>query len=102
MAESKLQIVTANRLTDGAVIYLDRNGEWSLSIGDARVARDKEEAEGLLAHAQRPGQGVVAVAVYLMEVREEGGEIVPVGVRETIRAQGPSALSDTSRQPGAA
>jgi hypothetical protein len=41
------RIVTANRLSDGLVVYLNGAG-WSERIEDARVAGDDAAADGLL------------------------------------------------------
>ena len=48
----KLEIVSANRLIDGRVVYLARDGGWSESIVDGRTARDEEESTALLAEAE--------------------------------------------------
>ena len=44
-----LQVVTANRLEDGLVVFLTSDGSWSENINDARTAEDKEAANALLA-----------------------------------------------------
>jgi hypothetical protein len=83
-----LQIVTANRLRDGVVVFLTATGEWTSDIARAAVARDGEAATRLL------GIGTVAAAEhrivepYLTAVIEDGDTIVPVSLRERIRAQG--------------
>lgn len=83
-----LQIVTANRLRDGAVVFLTSTGEWTSDLRRAAVARDGEGATRLL------GIGTVAAAEhrivepYLTAVTEDGDAVVPVSLRERIRAQG--------------
>ncbi|HEX2885929.1 DUF2849 domain-containing protein [Vineibacter terrae] len=83
-----LQIVTANRLRDGSVVFLTQTAEWTSDIRRAAVARDAESATRLL------GIGTVAAAEsrvvdpYLTAVTEEGDDIMPVSLRERIRAQG--------------
>ncbi len=95
------QIVTANRLTDGAVLYLDPVGNWSTRITQAWVARDETESASLLALAEQPAQGLVVVGPYLMEVVESNGHIAPASLREIIRATGPTAGSDSGKQDAA-
>ena len=44
----RLKLVTANRLDDGAVVYLDRSGAWSTDINDAATT-DADAIDGPLA-----------------------------------------------------
>jgi len=84
------QIVTANRLLDGAVVYFTTNGHWTIWISEACIAESDAEAESLLASAK---QSVVAneiVEPYLIEVRAEASTIKPVRYREAIRSKGPT------------
>ena len=92
------QIVTANRLTDGVVVYLDEKGAWSERVEDARVAQAEEEAAELLAFAESPEQGIVVVGPYLMEVAAENGAPRPISNREVIRARGPTVRQDLGKQ----
>ncbi len=91
------KIVTANRLDDGLVVYLNGSG-WSERIDDARVAGDDAAAERLLARAEEPGQAVRVVDPYLIEVTREGAVPRPVSHREAIRAQGPTVRLDLGKQ----
>ena len=91
------RIVTANRLDDGLVVYLDGAG-WSERIDDARVAGDDAAAERLLARAQGPEQAVRVVDPYLIEVTREDTVPRPVRHRETIRARGPTVRPDLGKQ----
>jgi len=84
------QIVTGNRLRDGAVIYLAADRAWSTDVDSAEVARDAAAAERLMAAANQAAADRVVVAPYLIEVAAEGGRIQPLGTRERIRASGPS------------
>ena len=40
------QIATANRLTDGLVVFLGYDGEWSKDIEDARIAEREDDLAG--------------------------------------------------------
>ena len=51
MKPQKLKIVTANRLGDGAVVYLDADGDWSERLGNGWVALDQDDETALLARA---------------------------------------------------
>ena len=91
------RIVTANRLRDGLVVYLNGAG-WSERIDDARVARAEEDAAALLARAEGPGQAVRVVDPYLIEVTREEAVPRPVSRREAIRALGPTVRPDLGKQ----
>jgi sulfite reductase (NADPH) hemoprotein beta-component len=84
------QIVTANRLRDGAVVYLGADSRWSTMIADSAVARDAAAAASLMATAERAVADRVVVGPYLIEVAVTGGLPQPLGTRERIRAFGPS------------
>ena len=91
------RIVTANRLDDGLVVYLNGAG-WSERIADARVARSEDAAAALLAQAEGPGQAVRVVGPYLIEVTREEAVPRPVSHREAIRALGPTVRPDLGKQ----
>ncbi len=84
-----LQVVTANRIGDGTVVYLTRVGGWSERITDGEVSRSDEERDTLMAVAQATAEIPEVVEPYLIDVVEEAGVIRPVRYREAIRAQGP-------------
>jgi sulfite reductase (NADPH) hemoprotein beta-component len=92
------QIVTANRLSDGVVVYLAAGGAWSERVEQARVARAEDAAAALLAFAESAEQGIVVVGPYLMEVAAENGALRPVSNREVIRARGPTVRQDLGKQ----
>ena len=96
-----LQIVTANRLRDGIVVYLAEGGQWVEEVGRAAVAGDDESAKALLAEGERAVVERVVVAPYLIEVKAEDGRVVPTRYREVLRALGPSSHPEFNR-PAAA
>ncbi len=81
-----LQTVTANRLTDGVPIYFTAADGWSTEIGDAALAAD---AAALLKRAETMTEE--AVSPYVIAAEIVGGNVRPVGLREQIRAFGPTA-----------
>ncbi len=78
------QVVTANRVTDGVPIYWTADGSWSTRIADAAYPLD---AAPLLETATQP---LKAIAPYVIPVTVVDGAIRPVGLREEIRAFGPT------------
>lgn len=80
--------VTGNRLRDGKPVYFVGNGHWSEAIEEAlHVSADA--AERLLNEAQQASPHPV-VAPYLIDVTLSGNRLRPVGLRERIRAFGPT------------
>jgi len=84
------QALTANRLRDGAVVFLTAAGTWSRYVNDSAIARTGDEAAALLAIGMQAAADRIVVEPYLFEVSAEGGAIRPLSTRETIRAFGPS------------
>jgi len=92
---SKLaQILTANRLRDGEVVYW-RDGAWVLSLAEAARLGDKDAADAALKLAGADVADRVVVSPYLFELRPDGR---PVKEREIIRAEGPSVRRDLGKQ----
>jgi len=49
-----LQVATANRLSDGIVVFLGYDGEWSRHVDDARIAeRDDDMGRNYSAKLRR-------------------------------------------------
>ena len=84
------QALTANRLRDGAVVFLTASGTWSRHINDSIIARTGDEAAALQAIGAQAAADRIVVEPYLFEITAEGGAIRPLSTRETIRAFGPS------------
>ncbi len=84
-----LQVVTANRLQDGAVVYLSFNDCWTDRL-DLAQAVDRENIPGLLASAEQAVRDRMVVGAYAFNVTLEDGRIMPCHIRESIRARGPT------------
>ncbi len=91
------QMVTANRLSDGAVVYLTADGGWSTSVNEGHfVAGD--EADALLKSADKSVDDCTVVDAYLIAVEAAGTDVRPVRFREQVRAKGPTiALTGSGR-----
>jgi hypothetical protein len=91
------QMLTANRLKDGDVLYRKGDG-WVLFLVYGDVYLDPAAAEAALAQANTELIRNEVVAPYLFEVRVENGKVTPVKEREIIRAAGPTVHPHTGKQ----
>ena len=92
------QILTANRLSDGSVVYLSQSDTWSDWLKDARVAADEDAANSMMRVAEQAVIERIIVEPYLMQVAADDNAIRPMNVREAIRARGPSVRPDLGKQ----
>jgi len=81
-------VVTANRLSDGAVVYRAAIGGWTTRIEAAAVVTSAVAAKDLLTIATADDVG--AVGAYVAPVELNGGRIEPGNLRERIRLAGPT------------
>lgn len=93
-----IQIVTANRLTDGAVVYGTPTGGWSEVIRDGHIASDEDAARALLETAERAVRKQIVIGPYLIDMVTDDGATRPRRVREAIRAAGPSIANLPGRE----
>jgi hypothetical protein len=92
--EIEARILTANRLSDGHAVFLAPTGAWVERIWDALVVREGEDAQPLEAQAARDVARNLIVEPYFIDLREEGGCLVPVRYRERVRCLGPTVGTD--------
>jgi hypothetical protein len=95
------QVMTANRLRDGQVVYLCEDDSWSEQLRDSIVADSDEMAKTLLTLGARAADQNIVVDPYLFAVSIENGRILPLSRRELIRAAGPSVRADLGYQAAA-
>ena len=84
------QVLTANRLHDGAVVYLSAEGDWAQDIGRAAVAEEESAAAALAAAGERAVAERRVVTPYLIEVAATSDGLKPCRYRERLRSEGPS------------
>jgi Protein of unknown function (DUF2849) len=94
-----LQILTANRLKTGEVLYW-RQATWVLNLDHAELFSDAGEAEAARGSAQAFVASNQVISPYLFEVRQDKTGLRPVKEREIIRSLGPSVRPDTGKQSG--
>jgi hypothetical protein len=93
------QILTANRLRVGEVVYWNSARGWVESFSEAEILADDKAEEALKGASEWVTKREV-VAPYLFEVRVNGGVATPVKIRERIRAAGPTVRTDLGKQAG--
>lgn len=92
-------VVTANLLGSGQVVYLTWDGGWSEQVADSFISTGDEENDWLLGIARRAAEARLVVDPYLIDVVERDGAAWPVLHRERIRAEGPTIDCATSGAP---
>ncbi len=85
-----LQMIIANTLADGFVVFLTEDNTWTNDIAAGAVAATNEEAENLLKRAKLAEQNNLVIDPYLIPVELENGQRIPTEYREYIRAMGPT------------
>ena len=95
----KQQMMTANRLLDGEVVYLCDDGTWSEDYSRARVVSDPAEVAEAQTIARDAEQAQTIVGAYLAKVgRADDGTLSLLSMKETIRATGPTTRRDLGKQ----
>lgn len=95
------QMVTANRLHDGIVVYLAEDGRWVPNFADGGLFGDKAAAEAALAVAEQAVKDRRIIGPYLIDVELEDGVPQPTSTREHIRASGkPTVVADVGSWTG--
>jgi len=96
--EGSMKAITANRLRDGEVVFLGKDGVWVESFAEAALFQ-RSEADAVLADAKAKAEREqFGVDIYAFEVVEEDGVPVPATMRERIRTAGPTVRLDLGKQ----
>ena len=82
--------ITANRLDDGRVVFLDEGGAWVTSLDDARLVSDGPQLDEANAYAQAQSDARIIVEPYPIDVVNVNDRPVAARLRERIRADGPT------------
>jgi hypothetical protein len=95
VSEGLQKALTANRLSDGEVVFGGPGG-WVERFSEATLYDDAAAAEAALDVAK--AQGTVVVDPYLIDISLESGQPVPIAFRERVRALGPTIHPDMGKQ----
>jgi hypothetical protein len=91
-------IITANRLTDGIVLFQDSTGGWVEDFAHAAIYPDAEATKAALARAKEDEARDLIVEPYAVVVALRNGHYAPKALRELIRATGPTIRLDLGKQ----
>jgi hypothetical protein len=91
-------IITANRLTDGVVVFQTIDDSWSEDFNRAAVLPDPQATASALARAKQDEANNIVVEPYAVVVEERNGHFAPKALREAIRAAGPTIRRDLGKQ----
>jgi hypothetical protein len=94
----KGQVMTANRLRDGEVVFLTRAGVWAMAIDEAVLAQEPQAVAALEARAKEDEKATLVTGAYLFDAERVNGKIRASHIRERIRAQGPTVRLDLGKQ----
>ncbi len=92
------QVLTANRLSDGEVVYLASDGAWVERLQAARMFTSQADGQAGLDVGVASERELKIVHAYLFDVTASGASIKPLKMREVIRAAGPTVRRDLGKQ----
>lgn len=82
--------VTANRLDDGAVVYLTSSRDWSRDLAQAETTSDPASRDALIAFAR--SQPHLVCGAYPLELTRDASGVHLLSARERLRALGAEAV----------
>jgi len=97
-AIEKGQVMTANRLRDGEVVFLTQSGVWSEKIDDAVLAEDPQVLAALESRAADDVKSTLITGQYLFDAERIDKKIRATHIRERIRTLGPTVRFDLGKQ----
>lgn len=90
-----MQVVSANRLTDGTVVYLDSQGNWVESLAGARLF-ESENVQAGLDQAKEAIAASKVIDAFAVPVAQSADGLHAVSLRNAIRELGPTVAFKTS------
>jgi hypothetical protein len=91
MGPAMSKIISANRLSDGLVVYFAAEGTWTLDIAGAKSFATEAELDAGLKFAKSDEKRNLVVDPFAVAVEAAGAKAVaPLSLRNAIRAKGPT------------
>jgi hypothetical protein len=94
----KGQVMTANRLRDGEVVFLTRSGEWNERIDESVLALEPQAVAALEERAKHAIETNIVTGTYLFDAERVDGKIRAMHIRERIRTLGPTVRENLGKQ----
>ena len=91
-------VITANRLADGVVVFQTPGSGWSDDFNRAEILPDAGATKAAMARAEEDAARNLVVDAYAFPVEVRNGHVVPKALREAIRAAGPTVRRDLGKQ----
>ena len=92
------EMITANRLRDGLVVFLDAEGGWTEDFHRAATFEHAAQKAAALDIAAAAAAANLVVDPYPIELELRAGHLAPKALRERIRATGPTVRPDLGKQ----
>jgi Protein of unknown function (DUF2849) len=92
------QMIIANRLRDGVVVFLAPGEGWEPAIAAGALIDNEDDAATLMAVAKRHEGECQVIDPQLIEVEIQDGRPRPTAIREAIRAFGPTVRTDLTEK----
>jgi hypothetical protein len=91
-----MQVVSANRLSDGIVVYLDSRGNWVESLAAAALLVTEPEIKAGLDQAQAAIVANQVIDAFAVPVEKGADGLHAISLRNAIRELGPTVAYKTS------
>jgi len=91
-------MITANRLSDGVVVFRDARGAWIEDFNRAALLLDEGALATALELARQSAANNEVVEPYAIDLESRAGHFAPKALREAIRASGPTIRLDLGKQ----
>lgn len=92
------KVVSANRLTDGAVVFLGPRDRWVELLPEAEVFDGQASIAAALEQAKAAVAANLVLDCEAIEVTGSGKSIAAAHLRDAIRAAGPTVHLDHGKQ----
>lgn len=84
------KIISANRLSDGIVVYFEGAGSWRENIDLGQILASEAEVEAALGAARIDAKRNLIVDPFAVEVASGDNGLNALSLRDAIRARGPT------------
>ena len=92
------QVISANRLSDGIVVFRAKGGAWVEQLRDAEILADAAAVKAALGLVEQDVKANHVIEVTAFEVAINHGQVEPVHLRDKIRARGPTTHPGHGKQ----